>query len=252
MATLHAKPSFTFTSQRNLSAQNSPATPPYTPAKYKRPFDTSNSPASSIHPTETSSPAKKVLKRTASDGVLVVELADNDLGSPVGVSAISPAELEEAEDYLSESQSEVDESEDDSEPESDSGISDRFSKLNCNEQEEELEMTQKRLQRRLSKRTSMRMFKRLHSQTTNSDNEDADTDERNDRSGGASIRSVRRRMLSPVPNGDPIDWEEAMSSPEPSSASRSFEQEAGQEGRGTTQRTYASVLKIGIDDVIEA
>jgi hypothetical protein len=252
MATLHAKQSFTFTSQTNLSAHNSPATPPYTPAKYKRPFDTSNSPASSIHPTETSSPAKKVLKRTASDGVLVVELADNDLGSPVGVSAISPAELEEAEDYLSESQSEVDESEDDSEPESDSGISDRFSKLNCNEQEEELEMTQKRLQRRLSKRTSMRMFKRLHSQTTNSDNEDADTDERNDRSGGASIRSVRRRMLSPVPNGDPIDWEEAMSSPEPSSASRSFEQDAGQEGRGTTQRTYASVLKTGIDDVIEA
>jgi hypothetical protein len=254
MAMLHTKPSFTCTSQLKLSAHNSPATPPYTPAKAKRPFDKSDSPASSIHPTETSSPAKKVLKRTASDGVLVVELPDNDSGSLVGVSAVSPAELEEAEDYLSESQSELDDSEHDSEPESDSGISERFSKLNCDEQEEELEMTQKRLQRKLGKRTSLRMFKRLHSQTTNSDNEDADADERNDRSGGASIRSVRRRMLSPVPNGDPIDWEEAMSSPEPSSASRSFEQEVGQDGSGSgsTQRTYASVLKSGIDHVIEA
>jgi len=249
MATLHAKSSFTFTSHTSLSAHNSPATPPYTPAKYKRPLDPSNSPASSIHPTETSSPAKKVLKRTASDGVLVVELPDNDLGSLGGVSAISPAELEEAEDHLSESQSEVDDSGHDSQPESDSGISDRFSKLNCDEQEEELEMIQKRLQRRLSKRTSLRMFKRLHSQTTNSDNEDTDTDERNDRSGAASARSVRRRMLSPV--GGPIDWEDAMSSPESNTASRSFEPDAGQEAR-STQRTYASVLKSGIDHVIEA
>jgi hypothetical protein len=251
MATLHAKSSFTFTSQMNLSAHNSPATPPYTPAKYKRPFDTSNLPASSIHPTETSSPAKKVLKRTASDGILVVELPDNDLGPLVSAGAISPAELEEAEEYLSESQSEIDDSEHDSEPESDSGISDRFSKLTCDEQEEELEMTQKRQQRRLSKRTSVRIFKRLHSQTTNSDNEEADTDDRNDRNGDASARRLRRRMLSPV--GGHIDWEEdAMSSPEPSSASRSFEQEDGQDGRRSTQRTYASVLKSGIDHVIEA
>jgi hypothetical protein len=252
MATLHAKSSFTFTSKMSLSTLNSPATPPYTPAKYKRPFDTSNSPASSIHPTETSSPAKKVLKRTASDGVLVVELPDNDLGSLVGVGAVSPAELEEAEDYLSESQSEIDDSGEDSEPESDSGISDRFSKLNCDEQEEASRMTQNRLQRRLSKRTSLRMFKRPYSQTINSDNEDADTDERNDRSGAASARSVRRRMLSPVPVGGPIDWEDPMSSPEPSSVSRSFEQEAGQNGSRSTQRTYASVLKNGIDHVIEA
>lgn len=250
MATLHAKSSFTFTSQTSLSAHNSPATPPYTPAKYKRPFDTSNSPASSIHPTETSSPANKVLKRTASDGILVVELPDNDLSSLVDAGAISPAELEEAEDYLSESQSEVDDSEHDSDPESDSGISDRFSKLNCDEQEEELEMTQKRLQRRLSKRTSLRVFKRLHSQTTNSDNEGTDIDDREDRSGDASARRLRRRMLSPV--GGPIDWEDPMSSPEPSSASRSFEQEASEEGRQSTQRTYASVLKSGIDHVIEA
>jgi hypothetical protein len=251
MATLHAKSSFTFTSPMSLSAHNSPATPPYTPAKYKRSIDISNSPASSIQPTETSSPAKKVLKRTASDGLLVVELADNDLGSLVSAGAISPAELEEAEDYLSESQSEIDDSEHDSEPESDSGISDRFSKLKCDEQEEELEMTQRRLQRRLSKRTSLRIFKRLHSQTTNSDNEEAEPDDRNDRNGDASARRLRRRMLSPV--GGPIDWDEdAMSSPEPSSASRSFEHEAGQDGGRINQRTYASVLKSGIDHVIEA
>ena len=250
MATLHAKSSFTFTSQTSLSTHTSPATPPYTPAKYKRSLEVSNSPASSIHPTETISPAKKALKRTASDGVLVVELRDNDFESVVGADAISPAELEEAEDYLSESQSEVDDSDDDSGPESDSGISDRFSKLNCAEQEEELEMTQKRLQRRLSKRTSLRVFKRLHSQTTNSDNGDSDTDDLNDHSGSASARRLRRRMLSPV--GRPIDWEEAMSSPEPSGASRSFELEAGQDGGRSTQRTYASVLKSGIDHVIEA
>lgn len=250
MATLHAKSSFTFTSQTSLSTHTSPATPPYTPTKYKRSLEVSNSPASSIHPTETISPAKKALKRTASDGVLVIELRDNDFESVVGADAISPAELEEAEDYLSESQSEVDDSDDDSGPESDSGISDRFSKLNCDEQEEELEMIQKRLQRRLSKRTSLRVFKRLHSQTTNSENGDTDTDDPNDHSGSANARRLRRRMLSPV--GKPIDWEEAMSSPEPSSASRSFDMEAGEDGRQSNQRTYASVLKTGIDDIIDA
>ena len=263
METLH--PNSSFSSQTSLhAAHKPPATPPYTPAKFKRPFERSDSPALSIHPTETSSPAKKVLKRTPSDNVLVVELPDGEIESFADADVVSPSELEEAEDYLSDTRSELvdpthearseivepayetdsdSDSEYDSDIDSDSGISDRFSKLNCEEQDEQSELTQKRLERRLSKRVSIRVFKRPHSQSANGDNGATDTDDEDERNGNESVRRLRRRMLSPV--GGPIDWEDERSSPEPAAmgpAKQGFAQ-----GR-TVQRTYASVLRGDEDD----
>ena len=263
METLH--PNSSFSSQASLhAAQRPPATPPYTPAKFKRPFERSDSPALSIHPTETSSPAKKVLKRTASDNVLVVELPDGEIESFADADVVSPSELEEAEDYLSDTHSEIvdttyetrseivepayetdsdSEYDSDSDSDSDSGISSRFSKLNCEEQEEQSEMAQKRLERRLSKRVSIRVFKRPHSQRAHSDAGATDTDDVDARNGNESVRRLRRRMLSPV--GGPIDWEDSRSSPEPAAlgaAKQGFVQDP------RMQRTYASVLRGDVDD----
>jgi hypothetical protein len=246
METLHSK--LGFASQTSLHAAHyPPATPPYTPAKYKRPFERSDSPASSIHPTETSSPAKKVLKRTASDNVLVVELPDSDIGSFTTTDVVSPSELEEAEDCLSEIHSDVVELveptyESDSDSDSDSGISTRFSRLGFEEQEEQEEMAQKRRERRLSKRVSIRVFKRPHSQSANSASGATDTDDPNERSGDASARRLRRRVLSPV--GGPIDWEDARSSQDPDVLG-SPKQESNEVRR---VRTYAAVLRGDGDD----
>jgi hypothetical protein len=247
METLHSK--LGFATQTSLhAAHKPPATPPYTPAKYKRPFERSDSPASSIHPTETSSPAKKVLKRTSSDNVLVVELPDSDIGSFAATDVVSPSELEEAEDYLSDVHSDIVELveepayESDSDSDSDSGISTRFSRLDFEEQEEQEEMAQKRRERRLSKRSSIRVFKRPHSQSANSASGVTDTDDANERNGDASARRLRRRVLSPV--GGPIDWEDAMSSPEPGVLG-SPTQASNQVRR---VRTYAAVLRGDDDD----
>lgn len=217
MATLH--PNAGFASQTSLSGHTAPATPPYTPAKHKRRFERSDSPASSIYPAETSSPAKKVLKRTNSDTLLVIELADgdvDDLESLTGaeIEVVSPAELEEVEELPYESQDNTDD------PDSDSGISSRFEQLNCSDREEESEMTKKRRARRLSKRTSSRVFKRLHSQTANSDTELTDPDGLNDRSRNGSVKRPRRR---PHDVFGFVDAEDSRSSPEPSGR-RSAEQ----------------------------
>lgn len=211
METLH--PTAGFASQTSLSGHAAPATPPYTPAKPKRRFERSDSPASSIYPAETSSPAKKVLKRTESDSILVIELPDDDfddLDSLPGVEeaeVVSPAELEEVEDYPSESQDDTDDSD------SDSGISSRFEKLNCSDREEELEMTKRRRERRLSKRTSSRVFKRPHSQSANSDTDAVDTDAAIDRSRNGSVKRLRRRVHDAVAGS--VNLEDSDSSPEP-------------------------------------
>jgi len=239
-------PRLGFASQTSLHAEHKPpATPPYTPAKHhKRRLERSDSPAS-IHPTETSSPAKKVLKRTPSDNVLVVELPDGELASLPDTDIVSPSELEEAEDYLSEIHSDdhdvepTYESDPDSDSDSDSGISSRFARLDCEDQEEESEMTQKRLERRLSKRISIRVFKRPHSQSADGDTGATDTD--GERSGDASIRRLRRRVLSPV--GGPIDWEYETSSPEPDSFPVLGSPKQVPRQFREVQRSYASVLK---------
>jgi hypothetical protein len=188
-----------------------------------------------------------VLKRTASDNVLVVELPDSDIGSFSATDVVSPSELEEAEDYLSEIDSDIVELvepayESDSDSDSDSGISTRFSRLDLEEQEEQEEMAQKRRERRLSKRVSIRVFKRPHSQSANSASGATDTDDANERNGDASARRLRRRVLSPV--GGPIDWEDARSSPEPSVLGSP--NQASNEVRRV--RTYAAVLRGDDDD----
>ncbi|KAM0704267.1 hypothetical protein Q7P35_008500 [Cladosporium inversicolor] len=249
-------PKLGFASQTSLHAAHyPPATPPYTPAKHKRRLERSDSPASSVHPTETSSPAKKVLKRTPSDNVLVVELPDGEIVSLADTDIVSPSELEEAEDYLSEIHSDdhateptyESDSVSDSDSDSDSGISSRFARLDCEDQEEESEMTQKRLERRLSKRVSIRVFKRPHSQSANGDTGTTDTDDAIERSGDASIRRLRRRMLSPV--GGPIDWEYATSSPEPDSFPVLGSPKQVPRQDRNVQRSYASVLKGDEDDL---
>ncbi len=61
---------------------NAPHTPPYTPHHPKRPLERNESPASarSIHPAETSSPAKQAAKEQSEDGVRVEELTEGDAG----------------------------------------------------------------------------------------------------------------------------------------------------------------------------
>lgn len=249
-------PKLGFASQTSLhAAHKPPATPPYTPAKHKRRLERSDSPASSIHPTETSSPAKKVLKRTPSDNVLVVELPDGELVSLPETDIVSPSELEEAEDYLSEIHSDdhavepsyESDRDADYDYDSDSGISSRFARLDCEDQEEESEMAQKRLERRLSKRVSIRVFKRPHSQSADGDTVATDTDDADERNGDASIRRLRRRVLSPV--GGPIDWEYATSSPEPDSFPVLGSPRQIPSLDQTVQRTYASVLRGDEDDL---
>lgn len=124
---------------------------------------------------------------------------------------VFPSEIEEAEEYLSEVHCDDHAVEPtyESDSDSDSGLSSRFARLNCEDQEEESEMTQKRLERRLSKRVDIGVFKRPHSQSGNGDTTASDTDDADERSGDASIRRLRRRVLDPV--GGPIDWEYATS-----------------------------------------
>jgi hypothetical protein len=132
---------------------------------------------------------------------------------------VSSPELEGAEDHLSKTYSDdhsvepTYESDPDSDSDPDSGISSRFTRLDCEDQEEESEMTQKRLERRLSKRVDTGIFKRTHSQRADGDTAATDIDDTDERSGDASIRRLRRRVLSPV--GGPIDWEYETSCPEP-------------------------------------
>lgn len=248
-------PKLGFASQTSLhAAHKPPATPPYTPAKHKRRLERSDSPASSIHPTETSSPAKKVLKRTPSDNVLVVELPDGEIASLPDTDIVSPSELEEVEDYPSEIHPDhhaveptyESDSDPDFDSDSDSGISSRFARLDCEDQEEESEMAQKRLERRLSKRVSIRVFKRPHSQSADGDTVATDTDDADERNGDVSIRRLRRRVLSPV--GGPIDWEYATSSPEPDSFPILGSPRQVPRLDQTVQRTYASVLRGDDDD----
>lgn len=210
-------------------------TPPYTPARQQRLFEKSYSPAWSVHPIETSSPAEEALERIESDNLPAVELPEGDSSS--FPDAVSPLELEEAEDVLSETRSYVDEPtyESGSDSDFDSGISSRFSRLNCEEQEEQSEMAQRRLERRLSKRVTPRVIKRPHSQSADYDNGDA---------GIRRLRRLRRRVLKLI--GGPIGWEDGNSSPELDVFDSPKKKFLGGQVR-KVPRTSASVLR-GDDD----
>jgi hypothetical protein len=188
--------------QKHTGHKKPPTTPPSIPTIYKRPFERSVSPASSIHPTEASSPEQETLDRFTSDNLSIIELPDSDVGSLTDAEIVHPAELEEAEDSISETCYEAIETTIEttyeSDSDSDSGISSRFARLDCLEQEEDYEMARKRLQRRLSKRATIQVLKRTHSQIADDDTGATDTDEDNVdlRSGRATARRLMRRKVS--------------------------------------------------------
>jgi hypothetical protein len=102
-------------------------------------------------------------------------------------------------------------------------------------------MTQKRLERRLSKRVGIRVFKRTHSQSADGDTAATDTDDTDERSGDASHRPLRRRVLSPI--GGPVDWEYETSCPEPDPFPVLGSPQQVSRQAPEVQRSYASVLK---------
>jgi len=205
-----------FTSETSLSGTR-PHTPPYTPYRNKgkrtRLTPRSDSPASSIHPTETVSPPKKhAAKRQATEGdsVRVEELAESDPAYLSDVSIVYPASLEEA-SGLSTANSEYGDDElsssasDDMEPRDmapDAGgaeITHRMSRLRC---ADEADFEAGRMQRRLSKRMGSRMFKRSHSQSVKAPAEEMveevmDVDGMGDQDLEASARRLRRRVRGP-------------------------------------------------------
>lgn len=223
-----------FASEASLSSHHGPATPPYTPAKNKRRLERSDSPASSIHPAETSSPAKKLLKRANGDTIRVEELNDSDVGYLTDVELIYPEELEELD-----ADSDYEHHEADAE-DSDSGISGKFSKLHCDERKEEAEMTKKRRERRLSRRTGSRIFKRSHSQSVKSESEVTDTDALDDQDVEASARRLRRKVRGPV-EGFKLVFEDIRSSPEPGSLTGS----AGEGRREVYRKMSPSEARLG-------
>ena len=205
METLHSMSGFT--SEASLSG-NIPHTPPYTPHRTKRRLERSNSPASikSIHPTETSSPAKKAAKRSTPDTVKVEELTESDLGYITDVDVVYPEELEEIG-----SDSDEDASISDSN-ESDDSIERHFSRLGCDESEE-AEFERKRREKHLKKRTGSRVFKRSHSQSVKGDTEVTDSDAMGDQDHDGTARRLRRRVRGP--SGVEVVFQDvAKSSPE--------------------------------------
>jgi len=191
-----------------------PRTPPYTPLSTKRRFERSDSPASisSIHPAETTSPAKKAAKRDVPSGVKVEELAEGDIGYITDVDDVFPEELEEATS---------DESEEDTDAESvesDTGISERFEQLDF-EDSEEAEFEKKRREKHLRRRTNSRVFKRTHSQSIKSEAEVTDEDAMPDHDLTSSARRLKRRTQGP--DGIFAVFDDApKSSPEPRSETR--------------------------------
>lgn len=185
-----------------------PHTPPYTPYRAKRRFERSDSPASvsSIQPAETTSPAKKVAKRDVPDNVRVQELVEGDLGYVTDIDVVYPEELEEKLSSDSE-----DEGSDGDGDDSDTGISQRFQQLGC-EDSQEAEFEKKRRENHLRRRTSSRLFKRAHSETIKGDSEVSDVEAMGDHDLSSTARRLRRRVQGP--SGIEV-FDAPRSSPEP-------------------------------------
>ena len=171
-----------------------PRTPPYTPHRTKRPFERSDSPASvrSLHPAETSSPAKKVVKRAVEDDVEVEELTEGDAGYTTDMEVIYPDELEEVDSDSEEEPSDSDVEAD----ESDDVMTDKFSRLGCDDNGEVI-FEKSRREKHARKRKGSRVYKRSHSQTVVSGAEPIDTDAMGDQDLSASARRLRRRVRGP-------------------------------------------------------
>jgi hypothetical protein len=198
METLH--PTSGFTSEASLPSAARPHTPPYTPRHHYRPnkgkrrLERSDSPPSSIHPTETSSPAKKAAKRVARDSVKVEELTEGDVGYHTDLDVVYPEELEEVDS--SDGDDELSSTDGDK---SDTGaLTRRLSRMRCGDENAETNFEKGRRLRRMSKRMGSRVFKRSHSESIKGDSEVTDLDAMNDHDRAASQRRLRRRVRGPT------------------------------------------------------
>lgn len=198
--------------EATATGKHAPHTPPYTPYRAKRRFERSDSPASisSIQPAETTSPAKKIARRSAEDHVRVEELVEGDLGYATDLDVVYPEELEEKTSSTNEDESSNDEGD-----ESETGISQRFQELGCHDSDE-AEFEKKRREKHLRHRTNSRLFKRSHSQIIKSDSEVSDIEAMADHDLNSSARRLRRRVGEA--SGIEVFEEGPRSSPEPRSA----------------------------------
>ncbi|KAK6438267.1 hypothetical protein LTR95_005532 [Oleoguttula sp. CCFEE 5521] len=188
-----------FRSESSLSSRNGPVTPPYTPAKPKRRLERSDSPALSVHPTETVSPPKKQNKPSTPDEVTVKELQEGETDYDTDTSVIYPQELEEEV-----SRSDIDQGSSHSDYDSDAehdttGIAEPFADPRCGGRTQEDEMEQARRAKRRSKRADSRVFKRPHSQTIKSvvPGVSDPMEAMDDQDTVAGIRRLRRRTKEP-------------------------------------------------------
>lgn len=178
---------------KERTTKSRPHTPPYTPNRSKIRLQRADSPAPSIHPTETVSPAKAVDARSEVPSTIIVqELAEGHPDYSTDVELVYPDELEEIDstfDMISDGS--------DSDDDSDDMITNRMSQLQCEDKAGEARMQRARKERRLSKRQARRVFKRRHSQSLKSDSEVSDTDAMDDQDFANSARRLRRRTKGP-------------------------------------------------------
>lgn len=170
-------------------------TPPYTPARRsKRRLERSATPASragSTHPTETISPARKIVKRSSIDNIKVEELVEGDVGYVTDVDVVYPDELEEnstdsnSEDTMSDA-SDVEAA----------GLTRRLSRLRCGD-DREVEFEQLRQRLHLDRRAGPRPYKRSHSQSVSHEVAPPDPEGMDDHDVAASRRRLRRRTRGP-------------------------------------------------------
>ncbi|CAK4031751.1 Hypothetical predicted protein [Lecanosticta acicola] len=187
-----------FNSETSLSGR--PHTPPYSPARTKKPakrrLERSDSPASnagSIHPADTDSPAKKAAKRTVPDNITVEELAEGDVGYITDIDVVYPEELEEVSEDGSNDDRNTATDISDSEA---TGLTRKLSRLRCGD-DQEVDFEHLRRRRHLEKRNGTRNFKRSHSQTVKSETEIADSDGLDDHDIESTRRRLRRRVRGP-------------------------------------------------------
>lgn len=231
-----------FNSEASLSGH--PHTPPYTPARItKRRLERSDSPAStvgSIHPAETSSPAKKAAKRAATDDIQVEELTEGDVGYMTDIDVVYPDELEE----ISTSGSDEDRDATDVSENESSHLTRKLSRLRCGD-DQEVNFEQIRRQKHIDKRAGIRNFKRSHSQSVKSETDVTDVDALADHDIGSTQRRLRRRVRGPREAG--IAFEDLLrSSPEASNASATTD---GYYAQHEAPATMAESDGMDVDDV---
>lgn len=226
-----------------------PHTPPYTPIRAtKRALSRNDSPRSrdsSIHPAETTSPAKRLIEVFAADNIEVVELDENDLSSISDAEIIHPDDSEDPteDDNSGDEDEDEDEDEDDDEDDDDDddeddedddddndtndedsdndlddtasdlsasdadGLARQLSGLRCSAKQE-LRFQQERQRRRHDRRRDSRVYKRSHSKSAQSESGHVDVDALDDHDCLAAQRRLRRRTRGPGDLEIEFDYEQ--------------------------------------------